>query len=228
MNEYSLDFLIADAMARVDALIARGTPYNNIAIVVTPSVYRRIARRSDYQWSENFRISGSGYYGRYHGFDIYTVESTTEEDMCFPAFYFKTNDTLPPIHPGEYLIFGNNEELYKTDDGVTIRDSGMRVAREVQCHMVDPITTATISATIAATSFDERLFTTTVTPSFDSVQYEWRPTYLNPWLYDNTRVSFKKLVPEARRARAEPELQPTPELDEYIEQFRKNECSREC
>lgn len=243
MNEHDLDFLIADAMTKVDALLARGAHYNNIAIVVTPSVYCRLARRSDYQWAENIRIDGSGYYGRYHGFNIYIIENSAEQDMCFPAFYYETNDTLIPIHPGEYLIFGNNEELYQTDDGVTIRDSGMRVAREVQHHMVDQMYAATTSAATTAASdvfathldsvisdelmrairnpFGGEMYATAASTS-DDVLHEWRPTYMNSWVRDFVSTPFKKPVAKAKRAQVEPELQPTPELDEFIEQFRRS------
>lgn len=245
MNEHDLDFLIADAMTKVDALLARGAHYDNIAIVVTPSVYYRLARRSDYQY---------GWYGRYHGFNIYIVENAAETDMCFPAFYYETNDTLIPIHPGEYLIFGNNEELYQTDDGVAIRDSGMRVAREVARHAVDAAYTAATSAANEATrnalaaQIDARLLEealrairepplyataetaanttysadTTTTNTWWARSPEWEPTYMSSWFRDIgfTRPTFKK--PKAKVQKPEPELQPTPELDEFIEQFRRS------
>ena len=242
MNEHDLDFLIADAMMKVDALLARGAHYDNIAIVVTPSVYYRLARRSDYQWCENVRIDGNGYYGRYHGFNIYIVENATETDMCFPAFYYETNDTLIPIHPGEYLIFGNNEELYQTDDGVAIRDSGMRVSREVSRHTVDAAYTAATSAATGAArnvltaQIDARLSEevlraireisysepASVVDTRRSCSSEWGHTYMNSWVHDAVRAPFKKPVSKAKRAQVEPELQPTPELDEFIEQFRRS------
>lgn len=253
MNEHDLDFLIADAMTKVDALLARGAHYDNIAIVVTPSIYYRLARRSDYQWCENIRIDGNGYYGRYHGFNIYIVENAPEADMCFPAFYYETNDTLIPIHPGEYLIFGNNEELYQTDDGVAIRDSGMNVSREVTHHAVDAASTAAATAATAtrnafAAQIDARLSeellraireaplystaetaantaysaATTTTDTWWARSPEWEPTYMSSWFRDIgfTRPSFKK--PKAKVQKPEPELQPTPELDEFIEQFRRS------
>lgn len=252
MNEHDLDFLIADAMTKVDALLARGAHYDNIAIVVTPSIYCRLVRRSDYQWCENIRIDGNGYYGRYHGFNIYIVENAPEADMCFPAFYYETNDTLVPLHPGEYLIFGNNEELYQTDDGVAIRDSGMRVSREVTHHAVDAASTAAATGATARNAFaaqiDARLSeellraireaplystaetaantaysaATTTTDTWWARSPEWEPTYMSSWFRDIgfTRPSFKK--PKAKVQKPEPELQPTPELDEFIEQFRRS------
>lgn len=235
MNEHDLDFLIADAMTKVDALLARGAHYDNVAIVVTPSVYYRLARRNDCQWCENVRIDGNGYYGRYHGFNIYIVENAPVEDMCFPAFYYETNDTLIPIHPGEYLIFGNNEELYQTDDGVTIRDSGMRVTREVQPHMIDPMyaeaTSAAATATLDSILSDElmrairnpfggELYATAASTS-DGAPHVWESTYLNSWMHDFVSKPFKRPVAKAKRVQVEPELQPTPELDEFIEQFRR-------
>ena len=163
--------------------------------------------------------------------------------MCFPAFYYETNDTLIPIHPGEYLIFGNNEELYQTDDGVAIRDSGMRVSREVARHAVDAAYTAATSAATTATSdvfaahldsilsdelmrairnpFGGELYTVAASTS-DDARHEWRPTYLNSWVHDAVRAPFKKPVAKAKRTQVEPELQPTPELDEFIEQFRRS------
>lgn len=248
MNDHELDFLIADAMTKVDAFLARGAHYDNVAIVVTPSIYYQIARRTDYQWCENVRIDGNGYYGRYHGFDIYIVENAPEENMCFPAFHYETNDTLIPIHPGEHLIFGNSEELYHTEDGVTIRDSGMRVAREISRHTVDAATTATAARDALAAQIDARLSeevlraireaplystsvsatntaysaATSTTDTWWARSPGWEPTYMNSWLNDLgfARPSFKK--PKAKVQKPEPELQPTPELDEFIEQFRRS------
>ena len=248
MNDHELDFLIVDAMTKVDAFLARGAHYDNVAIVVTPSIYYQIARRTDYQWCENVRIDGNGYYGRYHGFDIYIVENAPEENMCFPAFHYETNDTLIPIHPGEHLIFGNSEELYHTEDGVTIRDSGMRVAREISRHTVNAATTATAARDALAAQIDARLSeevlrairdaplystaetaantaysaATSTTDTWWARSSEWRPIYMNSWVHDFVSTPFKKPVAKAKRAQVEPELQPTPELDEFIEQFRRS------
>lgn len=251
MNEHDHDFLIADAMTKVDALLARGAHYNNIAIVVTPSVYYRLTSRSDFRWCENIRIDGGGYYGRYHGFNIYIVENATEENMCFPAFCYKTTDRSIPIHPGEYLIYGNSEELYQTDDGVTMRDSGMRVTREVPFHTADAAAASTAYATLdtLTAQIDARLSgevlraireatlystaetaantaysaaTSATEDSWRARSTEWENTYMNSWSNDLwfERPSFKK--PKAKVQKTEPELQPTPELDEFIKQFRRS------
>lgn len=217
MNDHELDFLIADAMTKVDAFLARGAHYGNVAIVVTPSIYYQLARRAGYQWCENIRIDGDGYYGRYQGFDIYIVENAPEENMCFPAFHYETNETLIPVHPGEYLIFGNNEELYRTDDGVTIRECGMKVAREVTRRAVDDAAAEARSA--FAAQIDARLYETT--NNYWAHSAEWKPVYMNSWMYDVVRAPFKKRAAKTQKPSAEQELQPTPELDEFIEQFRR-------
>lgn len=253
MNDHELDFLIADAMTKVDAFLARGAHYDNVAIVVTPSIYYQIARRTDYQWCDNTRIDGRGYYGRYHGFDIYIIENAPEENMCFPAFHYETNDTLIPIHSGEHLIFGNNKELYQTDDGVAIRDSGMRVSREFANHVVDAASTSAASAaTVTRNAFVDQIDTrlseellraireaplysaaetaantaynvaTTATDTWQARSSGWEPSYMSSLAYDVFRKSFKKSVAKAKRAQIEQELQPSPELDEFIEQFRRN------
>lgn len=176
MTDHELDSLIADAMTKVEAFLARGVRYDNVAIVVTPLVYCKIARSTNYQRCEDIRIGGDVYYGRYHGIDLYVIENAPEENMCFPAFrcdeptgtltYAFQCETTVPIHSVEHLIFGNSGDLYRTEDGVAFYDSGMRVIKEIPIMQHQPV---------------------------------------------------------ARKVqKPEPDLQPTPELDEFIEQFRRS------
>lgn len=203
------DFLIDCAMEKLDQMLAKGIMAQELALVVSLPIICHMARRSEFNISyEECSIDSTIYRrAKFYGFNIYIIKSgITETEVCLPVFrYDKYIDTanflrffgftFTQAQEGDLFIFSDSPVLFRLE-GTTILSTGITVGDSIKYRYdSDPLLRVVRKKYLSPDWIDTTL-------SSDSMTYASR--YLG-------KVYCKH----------EPELQPTPELDEFIEQFRR-------
>lgn len=140
---------------------------------------------------------------QYDGIDVYIADcSDIEGELCVPAFRCSLQTIPPRFQANSYFLFDEFPTLYHTNDDGEIYDTGIRVSKGI---VQDTMEAYNMTFDMTNNYYHTRSF------PYEYVVYPYTTTY----------VKAPYSIPTPMKP-TELELQETPELDEFIAQFRKH------
>lgn len=203
MDEYDVSLIAKEAVHNARKLLVRGAHENEVALLMTRGILYKLGGIIHGDFQINYKMSSGSSIIRYHGLDVYIADYHTddEEEICVPVIRCSIRNVHFPIQDGDYFLFDEYQTLFRSNDGERVYDTGIRVCQECQYEAGD------------------------VPFMYNDYYYTYVPQYCSS--QDRSGYSFTFSPPTylewpTVKKQEEPELQATPELDEFIEQFRRH------
>lgn len=224
--EFEYEAMAARAMERANNLVAQGAPINNLCMVLSKDVASHLVRLSHgpdltVAFRDGNELGWNGLVGRYCGLNIVVIRNDDVQGFCEVAHIGVPIDSGGyTAHYGDYAI--EDERLLRVCEvtaspqatAVKVEETGYMISTELykylEAHATADLGTMADSGSAGGEGWWLRTPTTYYGVPWN---YSWDNT---PWFTSdgNSKTRFTE-----KKAKQE-ELQPSPELDEYLNSYR--------